>query len=79
MSDLPDNLRLWVIAGSMPPTPAKQWRTNVTVHVLASTAARALAVAEERRPGLRVSSLAHKGETPNIYVDDLPTVEVDRG
>jgi hypothetical protein len=78
VADLPEGLRLWVIHGSLPKTEKRAYRANIHVHVLAPTAGRAIAVAEDRRPGLFVVSCVHKGETPNVYVDEAPAVEIDR-
>jgi len=78
MPNLPNDLRLWHICGSMPKTDKTPWRKNVTAHVLAPTIGRAVVVAETRMPGIRITSANHKGQTPDIYVDDvMPPVLVD--
>lgn len=42
--------------------PEKQWRINITCHVVAETAQRALQLALEKHPMMDVYSLNHKGQ-----------------
>lgn len=50
--------------------PDKQWRINITCHVVAENAQRALQLALEKYPEIDVHSLHHKGRVD--IIQDVP-------
>jgi hypothetical protein len=62
--------RHWEVRGSLPPEtvaasqghPAYKWRKNVTCHVVAESAGRALELTEQKHPGIEVWDIHHRGE-----------------
>ena len=53
--------------------PEKTWRLNITCHVVAENAQRALQLALDKHPEMDVHSLHHKGRVD--IIQDVPNVE----
>jgi hypothetical protein len=62
----------WQITGSMPPVDrpgySRNWRENVTAHVVAATAERAIELLKLRRPGITIFSVNNRGAID--FIDD---------
>lgn len=57
-----DRQRCFDIQGSLPKTHPDNWRRNIQLIVIASTAEHAIELAKEKHPGIAVWSLTHRGD-----------------
>ena len=70
-------MKHWEIRGSMPPAIPQghsyAFRENVTSHVIAASARRALELVEAKHKGIEIYSAQHRGKID--VIDDRDSVE----
>ena len=69
-------MKHWQVQGSMPAMirdgHSHPWRENITAHVIADSAHRAIELVEEKHIGIEIHSVTHRGKID--VIDDRENV-----